>query len=168
MKFNHTLLAARFWVCWLTLFPLKAKQKTNQKNKNVGGDLRIFFNLKQFFHISFLLLQTLTKLEFPDAKEDTVSKEREHDEVNRGEHAAANTSLRLDPVVHDSIPVLASQNLRKTKEAARHCANPAECRIKLLYWLKGYEHRLIEGLSVSPLGDRRYTDQSFPLIKNDW
>lgn len=52
-----------------------------------------------------------------DVKEDTVSKEREDDEVDGGEHAAANPSLRLDPVVHDGVPVLASQNLRKTKES---------------------------------------------------
>ena len=44
-------------------------------------------------------------------------------------------------------------------------ANLTECRIKLLYRVKGYEHRLIEGLSASSLGDRRYTDQSFTLIK---
>lgn len=44
-------------------------------------------------------------------------------------------------------------------------ANLTECRIKLLYRVKGYEHRLIEGLSASSLGDRRYTDQSFSLIK---
>lgn len=40
-----------------------------------------------------------------------------------------------------------------------------ECKIKLLYRQRGYEHRLIEGLSVNPLGDRRYTDKSFSLIK---
>lgn len=40
--------------------------------------------------------------------EDTVSKESENDEVNRGEHATANPSLRLNPMIHDSIPVLTS------------------------------------------------------------
>lgn len=58
-----------------------------------------------------LLLLTLTHCSFnsrQDVKEDTVSKEREDDEVDRGEHAAANTSLRLDPVIHHGIPVLAS------------------------------------------------------------
>lgn len=53
-----------------------------------------------------------TLLHLEDVKEDTVSKKRQHNEVDRGEHAATNASLRLNPVVHDGIPVLASQNLR--------------------------------------------------------
>ena len=48
-------------------------------------------------------------------EKDTVSKEREHNEIDRGEHAAANPSLRLDPVVHDGVPILSSQNLSKTE-----------------------------------------------------
>lgn len=44
---------------------------------------------------------------------DTVSEEREDDEVDGREHAAADASLGLDPVVHDGVPVLASQNLRR-------------------------------------------------------
>lgn len=51
-----------------------------------------------------------------DVREDTVSKECEDDEVDRGKHATANTPLRLDPMIHHSIPVLASQNLRGTKK----------------------------------------------------
>lgn len=31
--------------------------------------------------------------------------------------------------------------------------------------MKGYWHRLIEGLSASSLGDLKYTDLSFPVIK---
>lgn len=53
-------------------------------------------------------------------KEDTVSKQRENDEVNRGEHAAANPSLRLDPMVHDSVPVLTCENLKKTNGSERN------------------------------------------------
>lgn len=148
---------------------MQSKKQTNKKNINVGADLT-WRKIKNHFQATTVFSHFCpapwdSNTKFRDAKEDTVSKQREHDEVDRGEHAAANASLRLDPVVHDGVPVLASQNLRKNKEAAKHCANLTECRIKLLYRLKGYEHRLIEGLSVSPLGDRRYTDQSFPLIK---
>lgn len=46
--------------------------------------------------------------------QDTVSKEREDDEVDGGEHAASNASLRLDAVVHHSVPVLTGQNLSET------------------------------------------------------
>lgn len=46
--------------------------------------------------------------------EDTISKESEDDEVDGGKHPTSNASLRLDAVVHDSVPVLARQNLRKT------------------------------------------------------
>lgn len=41
-------------------------------------------------------------------KEDTVSKQCENDEINGGEHATPHPSLRLNPVIHDSIPVLTS------------------------------------------------------------
>lgn len=45
------------------------------------------------------------------AKEDTVSEEREHNEVDGGEHSPAHTPRRLNPVVHHRIPVLARQDL---------------------------------------------------------
>lgn len=53
-------------------------------------------------------------ISFYCVKEDTVSKECEDDEVDGGEHATPNASLRLDAVVHHSVPVLAGQNLGKT------------------------------------------------------
>lgn len=70
-------------------------------------------------YILFLLLLTFFGLQFKlqDVQEDTVSKECEDDEVDGEGHAAANASLRFNPVVHDSIPVLTRQNLRKTKES---------------------------------------------------
>lgn len=49
--------------------------------------------------------------------------------------------------------------------AVKYHANLTECKIKLLYRVKGYEQRLIEGLWLISLGDRRSTDKSFPLIK---
>lgn len=58
-----------------------------------------------------------------------------------------------------------SQNNARDRQVVTHHANLTEYRIKLLYRVKGYEHRLIEGLSLCSLGDRGYTDQSFPLIK---
>jgi hypothetical protein len=42
---------------------------------------------------------------------DTVPEEREDDEVDGEHHAALHTPLRLDPVVHDLVPVLARQDL---------------------------------------------------------
>lgn len=44
---------------------------------------------------------------------DTVSKQREDDEVDRGEHATAHSSLRFDPMIHHCIPVLSCQNLQQ-------------------------------------------------------
>lgn len=44
--------------------------------------------------------------------EDTVPKERQHDEVDGEHHAALHTPLRLDAVVHDLIPVFARQDLK--------------------------------------------------------
>lgn len=46
-------------------------------------------------------------------KEDTVSKQREHDEVNRGPHAGLDSPLRANTVVHHLVPVLPRQDLRK-------------------------------------------------------
>lgn len=43
---------------------------------------------------------------------DTVPEEGEDDEVDGGEHPRVDTALRLDPVVHHSIPVLPSQDLQ--------------------------------------------------------
>lgn len=61
---------------------------------------------------------------------DTVSEEREDDEVDGGEHAAADASLRLDAVVHDGVPVLAGQDLRKTDESDGGGHKTAEQRKK--------------------------------------
>lgn len=45
---------------------------------------------------------------------DTVSKQRQDDEVAGREHAFADSTLRLDPVVHHGVPVLPGQDLRKS------------------------------------------------------
>lgn len=46
-------------------------------------------------------------------EKDTVSKQREDDEVDGGEHATPHSSLRFDPMIHHRIPVLSSQNLEE-------------------------------------------------------
>lgn len=48
--------------------------------------------------------------------EDTVSKQREDDEVDGGPHAILHASLRADAVVHHLVPVLAGQDLKHRKE----------------------------------------------------
>lgn len=53
--------------------------------------------------------------------EDTVPKERQHDEVDGEHHATLHAALRFDAVVHDLVPVLTSQNLKGRK---KHTANP--------------------------------------------
>lgn len=78
--------------------------------------------LKHLQHFCPALLNSnFIQFEQQDVGEDTVSKEREDDEVDRGEHATANASLRLDPVVHDRIPVLAGQDLRETEVSGWEC-----------------------------------------------
>ena len=52
---------------------------------------------------------------------DTVPEEGEDDEVDGEHHAALHTPLRLDPIIHDRIPILARQNL---KDRDRHTAKP--------------------------------------------
>lgn len=44
---------------------------------------------------------------------DTVPKQRKNYEVDRGPHAGLNPSLRSNPIIHDFIPVLSSQDLKK-------------------------------------------------------
>lgn len=46
-------------------------------------------------------------------KKDTVSKQGEHNEIDRRPHARADPTLGADPVVHHLIPVLTRQDLRK-------------------------------------------------------
>lgn len=47
---------------------------------------------------------------------DTVSEQREHDEVDGGPHAGLHSSLRANPVVHHLIPVLSCEDLIKGKQ----------------------------------------------------
>lgn len=54
-----------------------------------------------------------TQLVFFRREKDTVSEQREDDEVDGGEHATPHSSLRFDPVIHHCIPVLSSQNLEE-------------------------------------------------------
>lgn len=54
---------------------------------------------------------------FHNVKEDTVSKECEDYEIDGGEHAAVNASLRLNAMVHHSVPVLTSQDLSTRGES---------------------------------------------------
>lgn len=67
-------------------------------------------------------------------------------------------------MVHDGVPVLAGQDLRKTERAVRRQRRQQDA-------LKGkkksnyFERRLIGGLSANPLGDRRYADESLSIIK---
>lgn len=91
---------------------------------------------------------------------DTVSKKREDDEVDGGEHAAANPSLRLDAMVHDGIPVLSGQDLRDENGPERLVKKHEISQRSTLQ-----SSRLIEGLSVRALRDSTSTQQSFPQIK---
>lgn len=52
---------------------------------------------------------------------DTVPEEGEDDEVDGEHHAALHAPLRLDPIIHNLIPVLASQDL---KDRDKHTAKP--------------------------------------------
>lgn len=49
----------------------------------------------------------------PCAQKDTVSKQRQDDEIKGREHAFADSTLRLDPVVHHRVPVLPGQDLQR-------------------------------------------------------
>lgn len=53
------------------------------------------------------------------SQNDTVSKQRQDDEVDGGEHAAPNASLGLNAMVHDGIPVFTRQNLMETEEQTK-------------------------------------------------
>jgi hypothetical protein len=53
------------------------------------------------------------------SREDTVSKQGENDEVDRGEHSPANAPLGLYPMIHHRIPVLSCQNLGDTNILSR-------------------------------------------------
>lgn len=44
---------------------------------------------------------------------DTVSKQCEHNKVDGGPHAGLHSSLRSNTIVHDLVPVLSGQDLRK-------------------------------------------------------
>ena len=51
-----------------------------------------------------------------DVEEGVVAEEGEDDEVERVDHAVADATLGLDPVVHHLVPVLASQHLEHGEE----------------------------------------------------
>lgn len=44
--------------------------------------------------------------------QDTVPKQRQHNEINGGPHAIVHPSLRTDAVIHHLIPVFTCQNLQ--------------------------------------------------------
>ena len=51
-----------------------------------------------------------------DVEEGVVTKEGQDNEVERVDHAVADPTLGLDPVVHHLVPVLASQHLEHGEE----------------------------------------------------
>lgn len=50
---------------------------------------------------------------------DTVTKQRQDDEVNGGEHPRADAALRLYPVVHHRVPVFPRQDLHSKIQERR-------------------------------------------------
>lgn len=72
------------------------------------------FTLDEKARLVFVLLgeegeagpdQALSTLH-PAPQKDTISKQRQDNEVKGGEHAFADSTLRFDPVVHHCVPVL--------------------------------------------------------------
>ncbi len=58
--------------------------------------------------------QTVTKLTAFGSIKDTVPEESENNEINGGEHSPVNAPLWFDPMIHDCIPILPSQDLQET------------------------------------------------------
>lgn len=83
--------------------------------------------------------------------EDTVSEERQHDEVDGEHHATLHAALRFDAVIHNLVPVLTGQDLKGRK---KHTANPPLSHRPLRDAAVGPEPvcPCSEGLSVQLLG----------------
>lgn len=64
----------------------------------------------------------------PPRGKDTVSKQRQDDEVKGREHAFADAALRLDPVIHHCVPVLSRQDLRRASTTDTPAGPPRHAR----------------------------------------
>jgi hypothetical protein len=83
------------------------KHANNQRENSQ----REFKHRSTFFFPTTITTETVMA-DFWVDKEDTVSEECEHDEVDGGEHSAPHAPLGLNPMIHHCIPVLAGEDLQ--------------------------------------------------------
>lgn len=104
----------RHWVeCLIKTGFRKASQLPKDNTVNICAVVSKQLNCVKLLSYLNVVEMNTKHLAFTDLckEEDTVAKECQNNEVDGGKHATTNSSLRFDPMIHDSIPVLSCQNL---------------------------------------------------------